>query len=92
LFVLVEARYRVCLQHANSGEPAVIRVEGSADFNLHSEPGGVELGPKSGRPCRTDSALLLSLREHRQRHSHATEDDLIAFFPRVADAEAVLRF
>ena len=69
----------------------VIRVEGRTDLELHARPGRIELGAKSSGAGRTDRALLLPLREHRQRDRHAAEHDLIAFFPRVADADAVFR-
>ena len=82
LFVFVEAGDRFGFEHANSGEPPVIGVEGGADLNLHPRPRGIELGPKPRGSCRTDSALLLPFREHRQRHRHAAEDDLVAFFAR----------
>ena len=54
LFVLVKAGNRVRFEHANSGEPPVIRVEGGADLNLHSGPSGIELRPKSSGTCGTD--------------------------------------
>jgi hypothetical protein len=89
LFVFVETRDCFDFQHSDRSEPPVICVEGSADFQLHSRPGRVEFRTKSSSPCRADRALLLTFGEHRQSHCYPAEDNLIAFFSRVPDADAV---
>jgi hypothetical protein len=58
---------------------------------LHPHLSRGEFGAQPRRTGGTGGALLLPLREHRQGHNHAAENDLIALFARVADTDTVLR-